>query len=90
MGFAHNTIWTYKSLFRIVKVYEFEKLEKLYLNSINKYTVESFTRFLKIVQQASVIWLSYFLSLTFSYKNPKKIIFSITKLDTLYVLMPYK
>jgi integrase len=51
VGLAHNTIRTYKSLFRIVKGYEFEKLEKLYLNSIDKYTAESFTRFLKIEQQ---------------------------------------
>ena len=40
-------------LFRIVKAYEFEKSEKLYLNSIDKYTAESFTRFLKIEQQYS-------------------------------------
>jgi integrase len=40
-------------LFRIVKAYEFEKSEKLYLNSIDKYTTESFTRFLKIEQQYS-------------------------------------
>ena len=31
VGLAHNTIRTYKSLFRIVKGYEFEKSEKLYL-----------------------------------------------------------
>ena len=53
MGLAHNTIRTYKSLFRIVKAYEFETSEKLYLNSIDKYTAESFTRFLKIEQQYS-------------------------------------
>ena len=53
VGLAHNTIRTYKSLFRIVKGYEFEKSEKLYLNSIDKYTAESFTRFLKIEQQYS-------------------------------------
>jgi integrase len=53
VGLAHNTIRTYKSLFRIVKGYEFEKLEKLYLNAIDKYTAESFTRFLKIEQQYS-------------------------------------
>ena len=53
VGLAHNTIRTYKSLFRIVKTYEFEKSEKLYLNSIDKYTAESFTRFLKIEQQYS-------------------------------------
>jgi hypothetical protein len=47
---AHNTIRTYKSLFRIVKAYEFEKSEKLYLNAINKYTAKSFTRFLKTEQ----------------------------------------
>ena len=53
VGLAHNTVRTYKSLFRIVKVYEFEKSERLYLNSIDKYTAESFTRFLKIDQQYS-------------------------------------
>ena len=53
VGLAHNTIRTYKSLFRIVKAYEFEKSEKLYVNSIDKYTAESFTRFLKIEQQYS-------------------------------------
>jgi len=50
---AHNTVKTYKSLFRIVKVYEFEKSERLYLNFIDKYVAESFTRFLKIDQQYS-------------------------------------
>ena len=53
VGLAHNTIRTYKSLYRIVKAYEFEKSEKLYLNFIDKYTTESFTRFLKIGQQYS-------------------------------------
>ena len=53
MGLAYNTIRTYKSLYRIVKAYEFEKSEKLYLNTIDKYTAESFTRFLKIDQQYS-------------------------------------
>ena len=53
VGLAHNTIRTYKSLLRIVKGYEFEKSERLYLNSIDKYTAESFTRFLKIEQQYS-------------------------------------
>ena len=51
VGLAYNTIRTYKSLFRIVKGYEFEKSEKLYVNTIDKYTAESFTRFLKIEQQ---------------------------------------
>ncbi|MDA7810536.1 site-specific integrase [Flavobacteriaceae bacterium] len=53
VGLAHNTVRTYKSLFRIVKVYEFEKSKRLYLNSIDKYTAESFTRFLKIEKQYS-------------------------------------
>ena len=53
VGLAHNTVRTYKSLFRIVKIYEFEKSERLYLNSIDKYTAESFTRFLKIEKQYS-------------------------------------
>ena len=90
VGLAQNTIRTYKFFFRNVKGSQFEKSEESYLNSINKYIAESFTCFLKIVQQVSVIWLSYLLTLTFSYKNPKKIIFSITKHNTLYVLMPYK
>jgi len=53
VGLAHNTIRTYKSLFRIVKAFEFEKSERLYLNSIDKYTAESFTRFLKIDKEYS-------------------------------------
>ncbi|MDA9573285.1 site-specific integrase, partial [Flavobacteriaceae bacterium] len=53
VGLAHNTVRTYKSLFRIVKIYEFEKPERLYLNSIDKYVAESFTRFLKIEKQYS-------------------------------------
>ena len=53
VGLAHNTVRTYKSLLRIVKIYEFEKSERLYLNSIDKYVAESFTRFLKIDQQYS-------------------------------------
>ncbi len=53
VGLAHNTIRTYKSLLRIIKVYELEKSEKLYINSIYKHTAESFTRFLKIEQQYS-------------------------------------
>ena len=48
VGLAHNTIRTYKSLYRIVKAYEFEKSKRFYLNSIDKYTAEFFTRFLKI------------------------------------------
>ena len=50
VGLAYNTIRTYKSLFRIVKAFEFKKSEKLYLYYIDKYTSESFTRFLKIEQ----------------------------------------
>jgi hypothetical protein len=53
VGLAHNTIRTYKSLLRIIKVYELEKSEKLYINSVDKHTAESFTRFLKIEQQYS-------------------------------------
>ncbi len=53
VGLAHNTVRTYKSLLRIVKIYEFEKSERLYLNSIDKYVAESFTRFLKIEKQYS-------------------------------------
>ena len=40
-------------MLQIVKAYEFEKSEKLCLNAIDKYTAESFTRFLKIEQQYS-------------------------------------
>ena len=53
VGLSYNTIRTYKSLFRIVKAYEVDKSEQLYLNLIDKYTAESFTRFLKIEQQYS-------------------------------------
>ena len=53
VGLSYNTIRTYKSLFRIVKAYEVDKSEQLYLESIDKYTAESFTRFLKIEQQYS-------------------------------------
>ena len=53
VGLAYNTIRTYKSLLRIIKVYEFEKSEKLYINSIDKHTAEAFTRFVKIQQQYS-------------------------------------
>lgn len=49
IGLAHNTI----SLNLVVKAYEFEKTERLYLNSIDKYIDESFTRFLKIKQHYS-------------------------------------
>ena len=50
---VNNTIRTYKSLYRITQVYEFEKSEKLCLNSIDKYTAGFFTRFLEIEQQYS-------------------------------------
>lgn len=53
VGLAYNTIRTYKSLLRIIKAYELEKSEKLYINSIGKHTAESFIRFLKIEQQYS-------------------------------------
>ena len=53
VGLAHNTIRTYKSLYRIIKVYEYENTEKLYLNSFDNRMVESFTRFLKIAQRYS-------------------------------------
>ena len=53
VGLAHNTIRTYKSLYRIIKVYEYENSEELYLNSFDNHTVESFTRFLKIGQRYS-------------------------------------
>jgi len=50
---AHNTIRTYKSLYRITQEYEFEKSQKLHLGAIDKNTAESFTRFLKIEKQYS-------------------------------------
>ncbi len=53
VGLAHNTIRTYKSLYRITQAYELEKSQKLYLGAIDKNTAESFTRFLKIEKQYS-------------------------------------
>jgi len=53
VGLAHNTIRTYKSLYRIIQEYEFEKSQNLYLATIDKNTSESFTRFLKIEKQYS-------------------------------------
>ena len=53
VGLAYNTIRTYKSLHRIIKSFEFEKSTQLYINSINKYTAESFTSFLKTEKQYS-------------------------------------
>jgi integrase len=53
VGLAHNTIRTYKSLYRITQAYELEKSQKLYLGAFDKNTAESFTRFLKIEKQYS-------------------------------------
>ena len=53
VGLAYNTIRTYKSLYRIISIYEKVKNKKLYINIIDKYTVESLTRFLKFKQQYS-------------------------------------
>jgi len=53
VGLAHNTIRTYKSLYRITQEYEFEKSQKLHLGAIDKNTAESFTRFIKIEKQYS-------------------------------------
>ena len=53
IGLAHNTIRTYRSLFRILKTYEIDISKKLYLDSFDKYTAESFTRYLKIDKQYS-------------------------------------
>ena len=50
-------------MFQIVKAYEFEKSERLYLNSINKYTTESFTNFLKIDQHYNDNYSGQFLKL---------------------------
>jgi hypothetical protein len=53
VGLAKNTIRTYNSLHRVVKAFEFAKSEILYINTIDKYTAEPFTHFLKIDQQYS-------------------------------------
>ena len=53
VGLAHNTIRTYKSLYRITKEYELEKSQQLFLAGIDKDTAVSFTRFLKIEKQYS-------------------------------------
>jgi len=53
VGLAKNTIRTYNSLHRVVKAFEFAKSEILYINTIDKYTAESFTHFLKIDQHYS-------------------------------------
>ena len=53
VGLAKNTIRTYNSLHRVVKAFEFAKSEILYINTIDKYTAESFTHFLKLDQQYS-------------------------------------
>ena len=53
VGLAKNTIRTYNSLHRVVKAFEFDKSEILYINTIDKYTAESFTHFLKIDRQYS-------------------------------------
>ena len=38
VGLAYNTIRTYKTLYSIVKHYELDTSEKLYLDSFDKYT----------------------------------------------------
>ena len=53
VGLAHNTIRTYKSLYRITKEYELEKSQQLFLAGIDKDTAVSFTQFLKIEKQYS-------------------------------------
>ena len=53
VGLAHNTIRTYKSLYRIIKEYELEKSQQLFLAGIDKNTAVSFTQFLKIEKQYS-------------------------------------
>lgn len=50
---AHNTIRTYKSLYRITKEYELEKSQQLFLAGIDKKMAVSFTQFLKIEKQYS-------------------------------------
>ena len=53
VGLAHNTIRTYKSLYRITKEYELEKSQQLFLAGIDKNVAVSFTQFLKIEKQYS-------------------------------------
>ena len=53
VGLAHNTIRTYKSLYRITKEYELEKSQQLFLAGIDKNMAVSFTQFLKIEKQYS-------------------------------------
>ncbi|MDA7577992.1 phage integrase SAM-like domain-containing protein [Flavobacteriales bacterium] len=53
VGLAHNTIRTYKSLYRITKEYELEKSQQLFLAGIDKKMAVSFTQFLKIEKQYS-------------------------------------
>ena len=53
VGLAHNTIRTYKSLYRIIKEYELEKSHQLFLAGIDKKMAMSFTQFLKIEKQYS-------------------------------------
>ena len=53
VGLAHNTIRTYKSLYRITVEYELEKSQQLFLDGIDKNTAVSFTQFLKIEKQYS-------------------------------------
>ena len=53
VGLAHNTIRTYKSLYRITVEYELEKSQQLYLAGIDKKMAVSFTQFLKIEKQYS-------------------------------------
>jgi len=53
VGLAHNTIRTYKSLYRIIKEYELEKSQQLFLDGIDKNMAVSLTRFLKIEKQYS-------------------------------------
>ena len=53
VGLAHNTIRTYKSLYRITVEYELEKSQQLFLAGIDKNVAVSFTQFLKIEKQYS-------------------------------------
>jgi hypothetical protein len=51
LALAHNTIRTYKSLYRIIKEYALEKSQELFLAGIDKKMAVSFTQFLKIEKQ---------------------------------------
>ena len=48
VGLAHNTNQAYKSLYRATQEYEFEKYQKLHLDTIDKNTAKSLNLYIKI------------------------------------------